>query len=80
MMQALKTSPTMKTQSGGETDQDTQRGADRKSFAILEECTQIWLSNRRFELLDILADLIGIMLFSHLALRYEKKGTDPKLF
>lgn len=35
MMQALKTSPTMKTQSGGETDQDTQRGADRTSFAIL---------------------------------------------
>lgn len=38
-------------------------------FAILEECTQMALSTRDFELWDIFCDLVGIILFSWLALR-----------
>ncbi len=39
------------------------------TFALLEECTQIALSTRDFELWDMFCDLVGIALFSWLALR-----------
>jgi len=35
-------------------------------FALLEEFSQIWIDSRTFDLLDILADLIGVLLFTHL--------------
>ena len=38
-------------------------------FALLEECTQMALSTRDFELWDMFCDLVGIVLFSWLALR-----------
>ena len=37
-------------------------------FAIGEEFTQIILASRNFELLDIACDLLGIGLFSYLAI------------
>lgn len=42
-------------------------------FALLEECTQIALSTRDFELWDMFCDLVGIVLFSWLALRSEPR-------
>lgn len=39
-------------------------------FALLEECTQLALSTRDFELWDMFCDLVGIVLFSWLALLY----------
>jgi VanZ family protein len=39
------------------------------AFALLEECTQMALSTRDFELWDMFCDLVGIVLFSWLALR-----------
>ncbi|WP_020536698.1 VanZ family protein [Lewinella cohaerens] len=41
-------------------------------FAILEEFTQMALSTRNFELWDMFCDLLGITLFSWLALRISK--------
>lgn len=41
-------------------------------FAILEEFTQMALSTRNFELWDIFCDLLGVTLFSWLALRISK--------
>jgi VanZ family protein len=38
-------------------------------FALLEECTQMALSTRNFELWDMFCDLVGIVFFSWLALR-----------
>lgn len=38
-------------------------------FAVLEEFSQIFLSNRSFDLLDISADLTGIWLFSKLRIK-----------
>lgn len=34
------------------------------SFAIIEECTQYYIPTRSFDLLDMLADLVGVMVFS----------------
>ena len=49
-------------------------------FALLEECTQLALSTRDFELWDIYCDLAGIVLFSWLALRMgpRKTVTNPE--
>jgi hypothetical protein len=33
-------------------------------FAIVEEVSQYWLPSRTFDLLDLLADLVGVILFS----------------
>lgn len=43
-------------------------------FALLEECTQLALSTRDFELWDMFCDLVGIVLFSWLALYYGQKA------
>lgn len=43
-------------------------------FALLEECTQLALSTRDFELWDMFCDLVGIVLFSWLALHYGQKA------
>lgn len=39
------------------------------AFATVEECSQIFLSTRSFDLIDLAADLGGIWLFSHHAFR-----------
>ena len=42
-------------------------------FALLEECTQIWISTRSFDLLDFLGDIIGITLFMTFANKLQKR-------
>jgi len=34
------------------------------AFATIEEITQYWLPSRTFDLLDLLADFVGVVLFS----------------
>ena len=41
-------------------------------FAIIEEFTQISLRTRNFELIDILADILGIAIFSYLSVSMNK--------
>jgi len=36
------------------------------SFAIIEEFSQIYITSRTFDLYDILADIVGVILFSKL--------------
>lgn len=42
------------------------------TFAILEEFTQIALPSRNFEWWDMVCDIAGIWLFSHLAIRMDR--------
>ena len=40
------------------------------SFAAIEEISQLWISNRRFEWFDLLFDLLGILIIVALGRRY----------
>ena len=43
------------------------------TFAILEECTQYYIPSRTFDLYDICADVVGVVLFS--LIKLEKKNS-----
>ena len=43
------------------------------SFALIEELTQLYFPSRTFDLGDLLADVVGVMAFTLLSLRYTKK-------
>ena len=49
-------------------------------FAIIEECTQYFIPNRSFDLFDIVADIVGVVLFSlrWFRLVFEKKRYNKK--
>ena len=40
-------------------------------FATIEECTQYYIPSRTFDLGDLLADLVGVVLFSFIGKRNE---------
>ena len=40
------------------------------TFAILEEFTQMYIPSRTFDLYDILADIVGVTLFSLIKIRW----------
>jgi polysaccharide biosynthesis protein VpsQ len=42
-------------------------------IVIIEECSQIWLITRTFELADLLANILGILVFSSLAYAIGKR-------
>jgi len=43
------------------------------TFAIIEEFSQIYIPSRTFDLKDILADFVGVLLFAYIAKYYLEK-------
>lgn len=43
-------------------------------LAIIEEITQLFIINRTFDLIDVLADIMGIMFFMLLLKKYKRKS------
>jgi hypothetical protein len=42
------------------------------TFALLEEMSQYFFPNRTLDMIDVIADVIGIVLFSYISLRWRK--------
>lgn len=47
-------------------------------IAFIEEVSQIWVESRTFDYMDLMADFMGIVIFSYIAFRFKMELLDDK--